>query len=432
MPGVIKMKFAICNLGCKVNNYEANWYAQELSKKYEEVRWGQKADIYIINSCTVTNVAGSKTRQMMHRARKQNENAVLCVIGCYVQMEAEDEDIFRDVDILVGSSHKKEIPELIDRFLQDHEKISIVEDLKGCPFEEMKLNSFSQTRAYLKIQDGCNQFCSYCVIPYARGRERCLDPDKVIEIAGSLVGNGHSELVLTGIHTGRYRYGDTDFTSLVRRLLNEVEGLKRLRISSIEMTEVTDELVDLMSHDDRIAHHLHIPMQTGCDEILKAMNRPYTTADYLTRIEEIRKKVPDVSISSDVIVGFPGESEENFQSTVEFIRKVNLSFLHVFPYAAKKHTPAAVMKNQIPDAVKKQRVAELTRLSDELYNPYVRQFVGNRGKVLFEIHRDGFLQGHNSEYVLVRVKSDDISLLHQMKDVEYQDVNDDYLLGELL
>lgn len=426
------MKFAICNLGCKVNNYEANWYQQELSKKYEEVKWGQYADIYIINSCTVTNVAGSKSRQMMHRARKLNKDCVLCVVGCYVQMEAEDKSIFEDVDILVGSSHKKEIPQLIDRFLETREKISLVEDLKGCPFEEMMLESYKQTRAYLKIQDGCNQFCTYCVIPYARGRERCLDPDKVIEIACKLVGNGHKELVLTGIHTGRYKYGDTDFTTLVKRLLDEVKGLERLRISSIEMTEVTDELVDLMSRDERIARHLHIPSQTGCDAVLKAMNRPYTTVEYLNRINEIRARVPSVSISSDVIVGFPGESEENFNDTKQFIKDVNFSFLHVFPYAAKKHTPAAVMKNQIPEAVKRSRVGELTNLSDGLYNCFVNDFKGKTGKVLLEINRDGYLQGHNSEYVMVKIKSDDTSLLHKMVDVRYRDMKEDYLIGELI
>ena len=425
------MKFAICNLGCKVNNYEANWYAQELSKKYEEVIWGQKADIYIINSCTVTNVAGSKTRQMMHRARKQNENAVLCVVGCYVQMEAEDEDIFRDVDILVGSSHKKEIPELIDRFLQDHEKISIVEDLKGCPFEEMKLNSFSQTRAYLKIQDGCNQFCSYCVIPYARGRERCLPAEKAVEIARELVKSGHSELVLTGIHTGRYHDGDTDLTTLIKRLLREVDGLKRLRISSIEVTEITDELIELMASEERVARHLHIPLQSGCNETLKNMHRPYTTSQFMDCLNKVRSRVGTVSISTDVIVGFPGESEENFSETYEFIRQSGMSFLHVFPYAAKDHTVAARMKNQISGPVKKQRVAELTKLSSELYNEFVKGFVGKTGRVLFEREADGFYTGHNSEYIEVKVISDK-DLSHQFFTVKYDSCDGEYLMGHVI
>ena len=261
------MKFAICSLGCKVNNYEANWYREKLREKYEEVDFNSEpADIYIINTCAVTNIAASKSRQMMHRARKINPEGLLCVVGCYVQMEYGEKEIFDDCDIVVGSTHKKEIPEYIERWLQTHEKIMAVEPFEICEFDEMKVNDYNQTRAYLKIQDGCNQFCSYCVIPLARGRERSLDPDKVIEFAGDLCASNHAELVLTGIHTGRYHYGDTDFTSLVNRLLNEVEGLQRLRVSSIEVTEITDEFIELMKRDERIANWLHIPLQSGCDE----------------------------------------------------------------------------------------------------------------------------------------------------------------------
>ncbi|MBQ1878108.1 MAG: tRNA (N(6)-L-threonylcarbamoyladenosine(37)-C(2))-methylthiotransferase MtaB, partial [Erysipelotrichaceae bacterium] len=198
------MKFSICNLGCKVNNYEANWYSQQLAQKYEEVPFGAFSDIFIINTCTVTNTAGSKSRQMMHRARKINPEAVLCVVGCYVQMEYTDEKIFEDCDILIGSNHKLELPALIDEFLEKRERIVRVEPFEETPFEEMKLLDYRQTRAYLKIQDGCNQFCTYCVIPLARGRERSLDADRVIDIARTLTEKGHSELVLTGIHTGRY------------------------------------------------------------------------------------------------------------------------------------------------------------------------------------------------------------------------------------
>ncbi len=290
------MKFAICNLGCKVNNYEANWYRQELNKKYQEVAFNKDevADIYIINSCTVTNTAGSKTRQMMHKARKFNPEAVVCVVGCYVQMEYGDNSIFEDIDILLGSSHKKELPSLIEQYLVNKEKIVLVDSEVQGSFEEMALDDFEMTRAYLKVQDGCNQFCSYCVIPYARGRERCLPSDQAVAIAQSLVASGHQEIVLTGIHTGRYHDEKGDFTSLVKRLLAEVEGLKRLRISSIEMNEVTPELIELMKQDDRIARHLHIPMQSGCDTTLKAMNRPYTSQQYLEAINYIRGEIPHI------------------------------------------------------------------------------------------------------------------------------------------
>ena len=423
--------FAICNLGCKVNNYEANWYQQELSKKYDEVDFDEVADIYVINSCTVTNTAGSKSRQMMHRARKKNPDAVLCVVSCYVQMEYTNPDIFADCDILIGAAHKKQLPELIDRFLENGEKVSLVSEVNQLPFEEMHIESFNQTRAYLKIQDGCNQFCTYCTIPYARGRERSLDADEVIATAGALVSSGHKEIVLTGIHTGRYHDGTTDFTALVERLFKEVDGLERLRISSIEMTEVTDRLIQLMNQDERLAHHLHIPLQAGSDEVLKAMRRPYDSDEYILKVQEIRNRVPGISVSSDVIVGFPGETDQQFAEGCEVIRKAGLSFLHVFPYAAKKGTLAAGMKEQIPAQEKRRRVGELTKLSDGLYNDFISCFISREGKVLLEKSEGEYLQGHNSEYVLVKVKGDP-SLLHEMVKVRYTDVKGDCLIGEVI
>ena len=426
------MKFSICNLGCKVNNYEANWYSQQLSEKYQEVPFGeQPADIFIINSCTVTNTAGSKSRQMMHKARKLNPDAVLVVVGCYVQMEYQKEGIFDDCDILIGSNHKTELPELIDRFLETHEKIVMVEEFERCPYEEMAIRQFNQTRAYLKIQDGCNQFCSYCVIPFARGRERSLDPDRAVAIARDLVNSGHREIVLTGIHTGRYSCNGVTLTDLIRRLLGEVEGLQRLRISSIEGTEVTDELIDLMVSDERVARHLHIPLQAGSDKVLKLMHRPYDTARFMRWLDNIRAELPDISISSDVIVGFPQESDEDFISSCEFIKKTGMSFLHVFPYAAKDHTVAAAMKGQINGVTKRQRVSDLTSLSRQLYNVFINRFIGKQGMVLFEREADGYYLGHNSEYIEVKVKSDtDITSL--MLPVHYDSTEGEYLEGHII
>ena len=426
------MKFSICNLGCKVNNYEANWYSQQLSEKYQEVPFGNEpADIFIINSCTVTNTAGSKTRQMMHKARKLNPEAVICVVSCYVQMEHDQPGIFDDCQILVGSNHKGELPQLIEQYLQTGERIVRVEDFTVTPFEEMAIRKFNQTRAYLKIQDGCNQFCSYCVIPFARGRERSLDSDKAVAIAQDLVKAGHNEIVLTGIHTGRYRYENTDLTALIKRLLSETEGLQRLRISSIEGTEVTDELIELMKQDDRVAHHLHIPLQAGNDKVLKEMHRPYDTAQFAGWIEKIRREIPDISISTDVIVGFPNESDEQFRQAYQFIENSGMSFLHVFPYAAKDHTVAAAMKGQVSGTVKKERVGELTKLSGQLYNRFVAGFTGKEGMVLFERMTDGYYLGHNSEYIEVKVKSDrDVTSL--MLPVHYDRADGEYLEGHII
>lgn len=425
------MKFAICNLGCKVNNYEANWYSEQLAKKYEEVDFRQKADIYIINSCSVTNMAGSKSRQMIHKARKQNSDACIVACSCYVQMEYEKENIFDDVDILVGSKDKTKIPQLIEQYLKDGQKINIVEKFEKTDFEEMMLNDFNQTRAYLKIQDGCNQFCSYCTIPFARGRERSLNHETVIKQAKKLVEAGHIEIVLTGIHTGRYNDGMVNLTQLIKLLLDEVEGLKRIRLSSIEISEVSDELIALMKNDLRIARHLHIPVQTGNDRLLKLNNRPYTCSQFLDRIEEIRALLPGISISTDVIAGLPSETEQEADEIAQFIADCNFSFLHVFPYARKEHTFDATLKQQVSEIDKKRRAERLTKLSERLYNEYNKTLVGQKVEVVFETYKDGYLKGHCSQYVLVKVSSE-TDYSHQLKTVLITGVHEDYLFGEIL
>ncbi len=423
------MKFAICNLGCKVNNYEANWYSQQLSQKYEEVSFNSLADIYIINSCSVTNTAGSKSRQMIHRARKKNPNAVIAAVSCYVQLEYRNEDIFTDCDILVGSRNKKKLPEYIEQFLKDRQRIVDVGPFEKCAFEEMKLAHFHQTRAYLKIQDGCNQFCSYCTIPLARGRERSLPLERVVDIADGLVKSGHREIVLTGIHTGRWNDGTHDLADLIEALLNRIPSLERIRLSSIEMTEVSDRLIELMAADKRIARHLHIPLQTGNDRLLKLNNRPYTTEQYLNRIEQIREKLPGISISSDIIAGLPTETEEEHEQTMAFISQCRLSFLHVFPYARKEHTYDATLK-QVPENVRKQRAAGLTKLSDQLYNEYAGSLLNKDVDVLFETLENGTLKGHCSEYVEVNVNSSE-DLRGQIRSVHVTGIEGECLTGQL-
>lgn len=425
------MKFAICNLGCKVNNYESNWYSEQLSRKYEEVDYDQYADIYVINTCTVTNTAGSKSRQMIHKARKQNPDAVIAAVGCYVQMEYEDRSIFEDCDIVVGTVDKIRLPELIDEFLEKRERVYHADKINECPFETMMLDDFNQTRAYLKIQDGCNQFCSYCTIPFARGRERCLDGELAIVQAEKLYKSGHLEIVLAGIHTGRYNDGKYNLTSLIRAILKKVPELKRIRISSIEMTEVTDELIELMAEDERVARHLHIPLQVGNDRLLKLNNRPYTTEEFYNRIEYIRKRIPDISISTDIIAGLPTESDEDFNDTVDFAKKARFSFIHFFPYAMKKGTRDAAIRQQVNGTVKKERVAVLTKTSSELYNNFVGLFLNKETDVIFERKVDGWLTGHNSEYILVKVKDAD-SYLHNFARVKVTEIEDDVLVGHIV
>ncbi len=425
------MKFAICNLGCKVNNFEANWYAMKLTEKYQQVDFKEFADIYVINSCTVTNTASSKSRQMIRKARKQNPKAIIAAIGCYVQMEAESEEVFNDCDILIGSKDKTKLPQLIEQFLIDRKKISIVEKFQKTDFEEMFIQDFNQTRAYLKIQDGCNQFCSYCIIPYARGNERCLDAESIIRQAKQLTAAGHKELVLTGIHTGRWKDDGLELADLIEKILDEVEQLQRLRISSIEVTEVSDKLIDLMVKNKKIARHLHIPLQAGVDRLLKINNRPYTTEYFYKKINEIRSKVNDISISSDVIVGLPTETEEDFNETIEFIKKCELSFLHIFPYAKKKGTFNFDIGQQVEDIDKKQRVACLTNISDKLYNEYIKKFEEKKVNVLFERYKNGVSIGHCSQYILVKVNSR-TDCINQFKTVYIDKAEGNTLRGHIV
>ena len=424
------MKFAICNLGCKVNNYEANWYAEQLAVDHEQVDFSQKADIYIINSCSVTNTAGSKSRQMIHRARRKNPEAIIAAVSCYVQLEYRDEEIFEDCDILIGSRNKTRLPQYIRQFIETKERIIDVGPFDSCPFEEMALTRFNQTRAYLKIQDGCNQFCSYCTIPLARGRERSLPLEKVVENARRLVAGGHKEIVLTGIHTGRWNDGEHDLADLMKTLLAEVEGLERIRLSSIEMTEVSDRQIELMAADKRIARHLHIPLQTGNDRLLKLNNRPYTTQQYYERISEIRERLPGISISSDILAGLPTESEQEHQETMQFIEKCRLSFLHVFPYARKQHTYDATLK-QVPENVKKERAASLTKLRGQLYNDYVSSYLNREVEVLFETGENGLLKGHSSEYIVTAAEGEK-DLLGQICRVHVDGLFEDGLRGHII
>lgn len=414
------MKFAISTLGCKVNTYESQGYEAALIQKgYEEVSFKEKADIYIINTCAVTNTASSKSRQKINQACALNEEALIVVVGCYVQTASEAVEKMPHVDIMVGSDGKAGLADMIESALKTRVKTKVVHDVRSLKvFEALPITKFEhKTRAFLKIQDGCNQFCSYCIIPFARGSERSLAPDEVVAIANNLVHNGHLEIVLSGIHTGRYGNDhNTNLIALLKRMVDEVTGLACIRISSIEMNEVSDELISYMKDEPKIARHLHIPIQSANDKVLKHMNRPYNVAWFQERVRYIRTLLPDISISSDVIVGFPQESEEEFEDTMHNIENMKFSFLHVFPYSKRDNTAAARMSNHIENKVKKERAARLAKLSEELYTSYKQQFVGKTVHVIFEKEVDGMLVGHCSEYLEIHVKAP-LSYLHQSKEV---------------
>lgn len=398
------MNFNVINLGCKVNAYEAESTARSLEQHgYRRVD-NDGADITIIYTCAVTNMAAQKSRKMIHRAKRNNPESTIVVAGCYSQI---DPDALKEADILIGTKHKSKLLDYLLEYEKNHERIVDIEKVDVLPFENMFVDQFdNQTRAYLKIQDGCNQFCTYCVIPFARGRERSMAVNDVLESV-KMLQEKHSEIVLSGIHTGRY---GRDIGMTLSSLLDELLAISpedfRFRISSIEMTEIDDHLIELMKKDHRIARHFHIPLQSGCDTVLKRMNRPYTTKEFLERIEYIRKEIPGISISTDLIVGFPGETDEEFKKTCDFLKECQFSFLHIFPYSLRSGTKAASMENQIDPKIKKNRAAICAEINEELYDKYKESYLDKEVTVLFEKNEDGYTFGHSSEYLPVLVKGE--------------------------
>lgn len=420
--------FAINTLGCKVNLYESEGYIKDLKNKgLKQVDFKEKADIYIINTCAVTNTAASKSRQKIHQAQRQNEEAIICVVGCLIQTTAEE----IGADLLIGSSGKTTLADRVMEVYEKKEKMNLVEDIsKKSTFENLHVYEFSEhTRAFLKIQDGCNQFCSYCIIPYARGRERSMPLAEVIESAKKLVAAGHKEIVLSGIHTGRYgRDISTTLADLLKELV-KIEGLLRIRISSIEMNEISNELLDIMEKESKVARHLHIPVQSACNRTLYMMNRPYTIEQFMNRIEEIRNRFENISISTDLILGFPDECEEDYQITYKNLEKINFSFMHLFPFSKRDGTKACEIKNHLNNAEKKKRVREVSILSKKQYNDYKSSFVGKEVEVLFEYEKNGYLFGHSGEYIPVMAKLDS-SYLNSIVKVKITSLKDEMLYSE--
>lgn len=424
--------FAIATLGCKVNTYESQGYESALLEKgYEQVSFKEKADVYIINTCAVTNTAGSKSRQKIHAAIALNPEALIAVVGCYAQTASEQLEQDANIDILLGSDGKSRLADMIEEGLRKKRPQKLIHDVRKVNvFEALPIHRFEhQTRAFLKIQDGCNQFCSYCIIPFARGAERSLQEDEVLAIARSLSESGHREIVLSGIHTGRYGNGiNSSLCQLMKRMVKEIPKLQRIRISSIEMNEITDELLEFIKGEEKIARHLHIPVQSANTTVLKNMNRPYTIAWFMERVDYIRSLIPDISISSDVITGFPQESEEQFQDTLDNIARMRLSFLHVFPYSRRDHTAAAQMSGHLENKIKKERASRLANLSKQLYTAYKQNFIGKKVSVIFEKEKDGKLIGHSSEYLEVAAAAP-LAWLHTMHTVRITALDGDLLVG---
>ncbi len=429
------MKVAFSTLGCKVNTYETESISGLfLADGFERVSFNEYSDVYIINTCTVTNSGDSKSRKTIRRAIKRNPEAVVAVMGCYSQMSADDVSKIEGVDIVIGTKHRENLLDLVKQVLRERVKINEVTDISRYRvFDEVNVTNFAEnTRAFLKIQDGCNNFCTYCIIPFARGPVRSRSKESVLEEAKSLVKNGYKEIVLTGIHTGGYGQ-DLDNYSLFDLLcdLKEVKDLKRIRISSIEINELIDPIIELIRDNDVFAKHLHIPLQSGSDEILKVMKRKYNKEEYFNKLESIRKMIPGIAITTDIIVGFPEETDLMFEEMYDFVKKCNFSEMHVFPYSKRNGTKAAQIKGQINGIIKSLRVNRLIQLNEELATSYIEGYKDNVISVLFEQSNDEFTYGHSDTYIKVKVAKD-TKLHNTIQNVIIHNVEYKNTLGKLV
>ena len=385
-----------------------------------------KADIYIINTCSVTNESDKKSRKMINRAKKNNPAAIIIVMGCYSQVNAED----IDVDIVLGNKDKSKIVEIIEEYIKTKQKKKIIYDLTKVDFEKMEITNFdSHTRAFVKIQDGCNAFCSYCIIPYVRGRVRSKDPEDVIKEVTALVEKGYKEIVLTGIHTGRY---GTDINTNLEELLNKlvnIPNIYRIRLSSIEINEITPGIKKLLKENKVMAKHLHIPLQSVSDKILKLMNRRYNKEEFLSMVDNLRD-IPDISLTTDLIVGFPNEGEEEFNETIDTLKEIGFTKIHTFPYSKRKGTPAAIMDNQVSPEEKKKRVHKILDLSNRYEHNFYESKIGKIYDGVVEVHSNGTTIVHTSNFIPVIIN--DIVEEGTIVDVKIEKVEDLKVYGRIV
>ncbi|MFA7689447.1 MAG: tRNA (N(6)-L-threonylcarbamoyladenosine(37)-C(2))-methylthiotransferase MtaB, partial [Bacilli bacterium] len=401
------MKVAFYTLGCKVNIYETEVMKELFKQKnYKIVEFDKNADVYVINTCTVTNNSDNKSKKYIRRAIRNNPNAIIVVVGCLPQINKKEIENIEGVDIIIGNKDKTKIVDYINDYSRTKKQITKIYDLKNICFEDMCLSNYNnKTRAIVKIQDGCNNYCSYCIIPYVRGSIRSKKKENVISEIKKLVNNGYIEIVLTGIHTGSYGQdiNEYDFADLLEEI-ERIEGLKRIRISSIEITEITPKVINIMKNSDKIVNHLHIPLQSGSNTVLKRMNRKYNKKYFYKKIKELKKVFNDLSITTDVIIGFPGETTKEFKETYNFIKKINFSKLHVFPYSKREGTVAAKMDNQIINNIKSDRVKKMIILSKKLEIKHMKKHVNKILEIIPEIEKDGYIIGHSSNYLMTKIK----------------------------
>ena len=415
------MKFNIITLGCKVNAYESEIIKEKfLLKGYQETDEMEKSDIVIVNSCSVTNMADNKSLKIIRGVKRKNPQAILVVCGCMAQNHQQDLNDL-DIDILIGTNNKSNIVSLVEKYLTNQEKYNSFSNMQEVSFEDMEIEKFtSHTRAYLKIQDGCDNYCSYCIIPYLRGKQRSKNFDLALKEARNLVKNKHQEIVLTGIHTGSYKDGNYDLADLIEQLC-KIKDLKRIRISSIEILEITPKFLEVLKNNSQVCNHLHIPLQSGSDKVLKLMNRRYNTKTFKNIVAKIRQVRPDINLTTDLIVGFPGESEEDFLESYQFCQEIGFSKIHVFPFSLRSGTKAEQLPNHLDNATKKRRSKKMLELSSKLEEEYYRKFLNKEVEVLIETAKEGISFGHTSNYIPVEVEQDLIP--NQFYQVKITDVS---------
>jgi len=430
-------KAAFYTLGCKVNQYETEAMTESFENAgYEIVDYSEFADVYIINTCTVTNMGDRKSRQIIRRAREKNPEALVAVVGCYSQIAPGEVLEIPEVSLVVGTDERSRMVELVEYAMEKEEKLNMVNDImKVKEFEEMSIKSYkSRTRAFLKIQEGCDQYCTYCIIPYARGHIRSRKPDSIIAEVKELAENGFREIVLTGIHVASYGkdLGNTSLIDIIEKV-HEIDGIRRIRMSSVDPNVMTDGFIERLSRLPKICRHFHLSLQSGCDETLKRMNRKYTTGEYRRVVEKLREVFADVAITTDLIVGFPGETEEEFQKTVDFVEEIAFSAMHVFKYSQRTGTPAAKYENQIKPQVKDSRSKVITAIAQKNEEKFKKAFIGRSKPVLYEQPFDGqksLFEGLTDNYIRVVSESRE-DIKGKIIETVLAELKEDYMTGRI-
>lgn len=429
-------RIAFTTLGCKVNLYDSEAMAELFAEKgYEIVEFDETADIYVINTCTVTNFGDKKSRQMIRRARRQNKNSIIVATGCYAQVMPETVAGIEGINIVIGTKDRSKVVEIVEAYKAENGVVNTVTDIKEeKEFERLKVSRLKdRTRAYIKIQEGCNRYCTYCIIPYARGPVRSRKPEDIIDEVKTLAENGFKEVVLTGIHVASYGIdlGNITLADIIEKV-HCVDGIERIRFSSMEPKAVDDEFVERMARLEKVCEHYHLSLQSGSDNTLKKMNRRYTTQEYEAACKRLRRTFPDVAITTDIIVGFPTETDEDFNESYDFAEKVKLSKIHVFPYSPKTGTPAAKIRPQVSPEVKSERSHKMLELSNRLNREFMSEYINKPMEVLFERFENGYYEGHTRNYIKVRCKSER-NLVNELIMVKLTDIaGEETMYGELM